>query len=238
MEKTLDRVLTQEEREEAMRLFGDSPTRLRNVKQITDETLRMDGLEALANGDSDIENTIKYLEKAANNQENCGLTYAILDVDKMSKINDKYGEAVGDKILSYVRDTANYVLREKAYYIGRPTVENKLTHGDQLILILNHAYLPEEDLNSLRSILKASVAARVYEDLQKSFPSMPAGWQDLKDEEVSVSIGYVAVRDARVQTKKEGGERICSSATLLRDIAIRQVMIAKRKGGDIIVGLN
>ena len=129
MHETLDRALTLAEREEARRLFEDEPTKL-YVRQTTDESLRIDGLEALVNEDKDIKNTIKYLEIAAN-KDNPGLTYAILDVDKMSRINDRYGRAVGNKILERIKYVANYVLREKADYIKKPASENPLTKGDQ-----------------------------------------------------------------------------------------------------------
>lgn len=236
-----DMELTKQEREWATSLFEDSKLdrRLRN-EPTSDENLRKAGLEARLNRDQDIKNIVKCLETAAADKENHGLTYAVLDVDKMSRINTKYGERVGNLILKHVREVTNYVLREKAYYIGKPSSENPLTNGDQLILILNHAYIPEEDLNSLKNIIKASVAARAYSDLQLSFPSMPAEWQGLEDEEVSVSIGYVAVRDARVQSRKEKrGDTTWDSAKLLRDVTVDKCLSeAKKKGPGAVYGLN
>ena len=187
------------------------------------------GLEALVNGDKDILNTVNCINLASKS-ENLGLTYAILDVDRMSKINAKYGKNVGDLILRHVRKAANeYLMKnDKAYHVGKPSTETPESKGDQLILILNHAHIPQDDLDNLIGVIKEKVATRVYDELQLKFPSMPASWNGLEKEKISVSIGYATVRNARIYNEKRGEEK-CTMVTLLRDVATNNLKVAKKQ---------
>ena len=200
------------------------------------------GLEALVDQDKDILKTVECLNVASSNENNSGLTYAILDVDQMSIINTKYGKNVGDLVLRHIRKVANdYLIKsDKAYYIGKPSEETPQSKGDQLLLILNHANIPQEDLDNLIDNIKQKVAMRVYAELEK-FPSMPARWKDFEQEVISVSIGYTAVRDATIY-KEQRGEEKCTTATLLRDVATKNLKVAKaqtkKKGSGTAFGLN
>ena len=245
----LKREMTQQEREEMRALFGDSATDTsayheERAKRSHEDTQRR-GLEALLSKDKDILKTVECLDIASKNENNSGLTYAILDVDNMSEINMKYGEQVGNLILKYVREVSNYVLMnrdDKAYHVGKPSTESPQSKGDQLILILNHAYLPQEDLDNLIDIIKEGVATRVYDDLRMNFRSIPARWKDIEQEKISVTIGYATVRDAKIHNQNKRGEEKCTMAISLRDIAMNSLKIAKvqtkKKGSGTAFGLN
>lgn len=244
----LNREMTEQERVEMRRLFGDdsaepvdaSAYHQERAKQFHEDTQRR-GLEALVKGDKDILKTIECLDIASKNDKDNGLTYAILDIDNMSEINMKYGKQVGNLVIKYVREVANHVLMDKSHYVGKPSIETPESKGDQLFLILNHAYLPQEDLDNLIDIIKKGVATRVYDELRMNFRSIPARWKNIEDEEISVTIGYTAVRDARIY-KQQRGEEKCTTATLLRESATRSLKIAKvqtkKKGSGTAYGLN
>lgn len=182
------------------------------------EDIEKSGLEAKLNNDKDINEIAKCLE-IASKKEDPALTYAILDVDKMSEINSKYGENVGDLILRQIRKTTTDYLKDKALYVGKPSQETPQSKGDQLILILNHAYLPQDDLDNLIGTIKQNVAIKVYEKLHQDYPSMPARWEALEQEEISVTIGYTAVRNAKIYDQKRGEEK-CTTGTELENAAV------------------
>ena len=201
------------------------------------------GLESLIGQDKDVLEAIKYLD-IASQSENPGLTYAILDVDKMNIINTRYGRNVGDLILRRIRDIANeYLMKKenKAYHVGKPSTENPQSKGDQLILILNDADSAQENLDNLIGVIKEKVAQSVYDELSIKFPGMPARWNYIEREGISVSIGYVAVRNAGIYEKQRGEEK-CTTVTLLRDVATNNLQVAKKqtkkKGSGTAFGLN
>lgn len=232
---------------DSAKLSEDKSAHYQELARQFDTDTKRRGLEALVDQDKDILKTVQYLDIASQNEtrELRGLTYVILDVDQMSVINMKYGRNVGDLILRHIRKVANEVLLEKeckAYYIGKPSEETPQSKGDQLIVYLNHAYMPQDDLNKLIYDIKEKVATRVYDDLILKFPSMPASWKGLEQEKISVSIGYVAVFDALIYTKDKRGEDKCTTATSLRDVATHNLKVAKEKnkktGNGTAYGLN
>lgn len=209
--------------------------------------LERKGLEARLNENKDINEIVRSLG-IASKQEDPALTYAILDVDQMSRINERYGHNVGNLILRYVKETADTVLKDKAYYIGKPSEETPESKGDQLILILNHAYLPQDDLDNLIGTIKQKVATKVYDKLHQDYPSMPARWEGLEQEEISVTIGYTAVRNARIYDQKRGEEKCTTgtelekAAVFLRENTAFNLNAAKKKtkklGRGTVFGLN
>ncbi len=235
MHETLERALTREEREEAMRLFGESDldSRLRN-EPTSDENLRRNGAEAAL---CQRENSaLLKAVKDASKRSDKSLTYAVLDVDKMTYFNKRYGRGIGDKILNEIKEVVNYVLKERSYEVGKPTGENKYTVGDQLYLILNYAGLQaEEDINEVLLEIRSTVASRIYHKLKRELRYMPVKLEGLKKEEITVSIGYVPSINVEVFSRR--GEQ-CTLAELLKKGAIHSLGTVKKNGGNRMFGLN
>src|SRR3989344_4435255 len=68
----------------------------------SDDNLRLRGLEAKANDDQDFKWLLNEMEQAAG-REDSNFVYAVLDVDGMAKINERYGRQIGDSIIYELR---------------------------------------------------------------------------------------------------------------------------------------
>lgn len=235
----LRREMTLKEREWARGIFEDSDLdRKLREENTSDDNLRRIGLEDIANNDPDSILLIESLKRAAANGYG-GFTYAVLDVKKMTRINNKYGERVGDMILQEVRNTAHYVLNAKGKYrIEKPRSENQFTKGDQLFLILNYATEAREDLQEVADEISATAAKKVHTKLQRGFHRMPAKWEELENERVTVSICYVAVPDIKPHLKKEEEVAKCSLVPSLKMHAFGLLKKAKEKDGNVVIGIN
>lgn len=237
--KEMQEALTEKEREWVESIFEDSDldSRLR-AEATSDENLRKIGLEDIANNDPDTGILVDSLKKAAANGYG-GFTYAVLDVKKMTRINDKYGERIGDMILQEVRNTAHYVLNTKGKYrIEKPRSENQFTKGDQLFLILNYATEAHEDLQEVADEISATAAKKVHIKLQRGFHRMPAKWEELENERVTVSICYVAVPDIKPHLEKEEEVTKCSLVPSLKMHAFGLLKKAKEREGNVVIGIN
>ena len=157
------------------------------VRDISEQVDMERQLEALANTDplTGVSNRRAFLSRAeqefaAAQRYKVALSAVMIDIDRFKLLNDKFGHAEGDRILTTVAQQLCKTLR-KADIFAR-------WGGEEFICLLPHT--------------DADVARRAGERLRQSVEAMGSTESGVKDLKVTVSVGVasLAASDAAIDT--------------------------------------
>jgi GGDEF domain-containing protein len=176
----------------------------------------------------------RYMGKVSKyeNQENRKFTYARIDLDEMTRINETYGTDVGDLVIASALDViklylegndVNYRLK-----LAESPVSEKMTVGDQIILMLNENEMnAQEDLWNIQDQIRLTLAKKIYDHISGELRLSPELVESLKKEEFTFGVGAIQMYDVKTHYTEVNP---CSSATLLEDLATKKLQVAKKIG--------